>query len=231
VQHIRAITFDLDDTLWPIRPVILRAEAKLRDWLQQHYPRIAGRYSDAAMFALRQQVVVDHPQQCHDFTVLRREVLRRMAVDSGYPGFDVGAAFDVFDRARNEVQLYPDVRPALQKLHRRYRLIAVTNGSASLERTGIADLFDGYVNARMAGAAKPDRAIFDIAIAASGVPAAETLHVGDHPETDISGARAVGLGTAWINREGQAWPEEINQPDITISDLTDLENRLAAVRS
>lgn len=40
----KAILFDLDDTLWPIAPVILQAEQTLHAWLQAHAPRVAERF-------------------------------------------------------------------------------------------------------------------------------------------------------------------------------------------
>ena len=52
-QTIRAVLFDLDDTLWPIVPVILRAEALMHDWLSQHAPKVTERYSIAALRARR----------------------------------------------------------------------------------------------------------------------------------------------------------------------------------
>ena len=47
----------------------------------------------------------------------------------------VDAAFDVFDDARNDLELFPEVRPALESLRKRFVLVAVTNGNANLETT------------------------------------------------------------------------------------------------
>ena len=38
---IKCITFDLDDTLWKIEPVIIEAEINFNNWLKQNYPIIA----------------------------------------------------------------------------------------------------------------------------------------------------------------------------------------------
>eukprot|EP01036_Dinobryon_divergens_P044714 gene44713-59679_t len=46
ISKIRAITLDLDDTLWPIWPTIGRAELALSAWLQQHAPTTASVFSD-----------------------------------------------------------------------------------------------------------------------------------------------------------------------------------------
>ena len=47
------------------------------------------------------------------------------------------ASFAVFDRYRNDLELFPDVRPALEALSQRFTLIAVTNGNANLDTIGI----------------------------------------------------------------------------------------------
>jgi putative hydrolase of the HAD superfamily len=74
----------------------------------------------------------------------------------------------------------------------------------------------------MAGAAKPARPIFDAAVRAGGASAGETLHVGDHPETDVHGARQAGLRTAWVNRNGDEWPDEYESPDIEVHNVGEL---------
>jgi putative hydrolase of the HAD superfamily len=78
------------------------------------------------------------------------------------------------------------------------------------------------VAAAEAGFAKPARPIFDKAIARSGYAPAEILHVGDHPETDIQGARNAGLRTAWINRNGDAWPDDLSAPDAVVTTIPEL---------
>ena len=119
------------------------------------------------------------------------------------------------------------MRPALESLASRYKLVAVTNGNARLERIGIDHLFHAVVSARTAGAAKPARPIFDAAVSAGGAAAHETLHVGDHPEFDVDGARAAGLVAVWLNRNGHEWPDSLEPPDRTIADLSELDEMLA----
>jgi putative hydrolase of the HAD superfamily len=89
-------------------------------------------------------------------------------------------------------------------------------------------LFHGVVTAVDAGAAKPAMPIFEVAIDTAGVAAHEILHVGDHPETDIHGARQAGLRTAWINRNGDDWPEQIDAPDAIVTTMTELRELLEA---
>ena len=226
MKDIRTITIDLDDTLWEIHPVIRRAEQRLRDWLGRHFPRITEMFAPPDIAELRARILEAHADMSHDLTFVRRMVLGEMAAAARYADFRVDEAFAVFEEARNEVEIFPEVRPALQALRERYRLIAVTNGNANLGKIGIDDLFDGHVNAAMAGAAKPDRTIFEVAVGVGGARAGETLHVGDHPFYDVHGAREAGLRTVWVNRNGAAWPDEFMAPDIEVRHVGELRERL-----
>jgi putative hydrolase of the HAD superfamily len=230
VNDIHTITLDLDDTLWDIAPVIRRAESRLREWLAERYPRIVDMHQPEDIAELRAQVVAEFEDQSHDLTFIRQQVLARMGVAAGYGDGFVDEAFAVFDTERNTVELFPEVRPVLESLASRYTLVAVTNGNARLERIGIDHLFHAVVSARTAGAAKPARPIFDAAVSAGGARAHETLHVGDHPEFDVHGARAAGLRTAWLNRNGHEWPVEFEPPEQTITNLRELDELLAVSR-
>ena len=222
VNGIRTITLDLDDTLWELHPVIRRAEQRLYEWLGERYPRITEMFGPLDIREVRSRVVDEHFDRKHDLTFLRRTVLTEIAGAAGYGDFEVDQAFAVFDAVRNDVEVFPEVRPALKALRERYTLISVTNGNADLETIGISDLFEDIVNAAMAGAAKPDRPIFDVAVKVGGASAAETLHVGDHPLYDVHGAKQAGLRTAWVNRDGSVWPAEYEQPDAEVAHVGEL---------
>jgi putative hydrolase of the HAD superfamily len=226
LHRIRAITLDLDNTLWAIDPVIRRAEAMLWEWLGDNYPRISDNFSTEGLLEVRESVMEEHRQKSHDFRFLRKKVLGKIAVDSGYTEELVEPAFAVFDRARNEVDLYPDVMPGLEVLAGDFVLVAVTNGNANLETIGIRHLFHDVVAAAEAGFSKPARPIFDQAVACSGCLPDEILHVGDHPETDVKGAQEAGLRTAWINRNGDTWPDDLPEPDAVVTTIPELQELL-----
>ena len=230
MRDIRCITIDLDDTLWAIHPVIARAEDRLRQWLAEHYPRTVEQFSTAKLMELRADVEREHPERNHNLTFMRREVLRRMSEAAGYGVVLVDAAFEVFDTARNEVDLFPEVIPTLKALREHYGLIALTNGNANLEKIGIGDLFDDVVTAVTAGSAKPDRQIFDAALGAGGSTARETLHVGDDPHTDVVGAHRVGMRTVWVNRHEVDWPTSLDSPDVEVRQIDELLPLLARYR-
>jgi len=228
VHGIRTITIDLDDTLWPIEPVIRRAETRLYAWLAEHYPRITAMFSPESIPAVRAAVVAEHGDRLHDLAFLRRTVLGRMSEAAGYGTGMVDDAYTIFNEERNNVEVFPDVRPALARLGRDFTLVALTNGNANLSRIGLRDMFDGVVSAVTVGTAKPNREIFDRAVRVGGAAAYQTLHVGDHPEHDVQGARGAGLKAIWINRHGKDWPSEFPEPDGVVTDFGRLAKMLCA---
>jgi FMN hydrolase / 5-amino-6-(5-phospho-D-ribitylamino)uracil phosphatase len=218
----RVISLDLDDTLWPVAPVIAAAEAALLDWLKARYPKAARGHSVDSMRAMRARLVAQFPEQSHDLTFLRRRALAAQFAAAGYAESLCDEALEVFLTARNRVEFYADVRPALERLRADYRLFAVSNGNADLHRCGIGDLFDGHVTAIAAGAAKPDARIFAALQEMAGVGAAEVLHVGDDPLADVVGARQAGMQAVWLNRDSRIWPAALAPPSRTISTLAEI---------
>jgi FMN hydrolase / 5-amino-6-(5-phospho-D-ribitylamino)uracil phosphatase len=220
----RVISLDLDDTLWPVAPVIAAAEAALLSWLREHHPRAVLGATIDSMRKLRAGVAERFPQKGHDLTFLRRQALAEMFAAAGYRGGGAAAddAFEIFLSERNRVEFYSDVRPALTRLRAKYRLFALSNGNADLERCGIAELFDGHITASAAGAAKPDARIFSHLLRTAGVPPSEVLHVGDDPLADVVGATQAGMQAIWINRDARTWPEQFAPPARTVTTLADI---------
>ncbi|MES9963871.1 MAG: HAD family hydrolase [Candidatus Sedimenticola sp. 20ELBAFRAG] len=221
-QQIRAISFDLDDTLWDNRPVLIAAEQVVFDWLASNYPRIGEVYDWEALHLMRHALAEERPDLQHDMTRLRKESLSQLATLTGYDESLVEPAFEVFIEARHRVTLFDDVIPALENLRERgFLLGALTNGNASIKRLGIDHLFDFSVSAEEAGAAKPDPRMFEIACKRSGVSSREMVHVGDEPATDIEGARRAGIRAIWMNRTGVNW-QHTAQPDAEVKDMSEL---------
>jgi FMN hydrolase / 5-amino-6-(5-phospho-D-ribitylamino)uracil phosphatase len=216
------LSFDLDDTLWPVVPVITAAEEAMLKWLRECYPRTVSGHSLGSLRALRAAVAERFPQHGHDMTFLRHRALKDLFSAAGHAESLADDALEVFLSARNRVEFYDDVRPALERLRARYRLFALSNGNADLERCGIADLFVGHVAARAAGAAKPDARIFAQLAAAAGVDAARVLHIGDDPVADVVGATQAGMQAAWLNRTAREWPTQLSRPARTITTLAEI---------
>jgi FMN hydrolase / 5-amino-6-(5-phospho-D-ribitylamino)uracil phosphatase len=219
---IRAVAFDLDDTLWDVGPVIHRAEQRLHAWMRQHCPRIVERVSVEEMRAARDRLARSEPHNAHDFTYLRITALAAHARECGYEEALAERAFQVFFAARNEVQPYADVQPALERLRSRYALASLSNGNADLGLIGLAGLFSVSLNARQIGAAKPHPRCFQRLAGDLGLEPPSILYVGDDPLLDVAAARAAGLRTAWMNRGGAPWPTDLQPADLDVADCAQL---------
>ncbi len=224
----RAITLDLDDTLWPVAPAIDRAEAALGQWLAEHAPATAARWPLDARRRLRDQVEAAHPELAHDFSRQRLLSIEHMLADGGEDVALAPAAFEVFFAARCEVELYADTRVGLEWLAARVPLAAISNGNACLQRIGLAHHFAFQLSAREHGCGKPAASIFHEACRRLGVAPADVLHVGDDPRLDVVAAMAAGLRAGWINRHGGVWPRSDCEPDCQFSGLAELAGCVAA---
>ncbi|QNP39717.1 HAD family hydrolase [Lysobacter solisilvae (ex Woo and Kim 2022)] len=228
---VRAITLDLDDTLWPFAPIGARVERVLHDWLEANCPRTAARFPIERMRELRDELNAAHPQLVHDFSAMRRMTLDRAMRLAGDDPVHVEAAFEAFFAERNRVEFYPDALDALQRLAARVPLAALSNGNADLARIGVHDHFAFQLGAREHGAPKPDASIFLAACERLGAAPAQVLHVGDDIEMDVVGAARAGLRTCWLNRDNLEWPHADVRPDLHFASLTALADWLDALHS
>ena len=219
---IAAITFDLDDTLWPCEPVINHAETVYYDWLRKNCPAACEENDMGQLRERRRQLIVDSPELINDVSEWRRRATHELLVHYGGDAGLVDDAFSTFYAARQKVEFYPDVMDALQDLSFHYRLGSLTNGNADLEHIGVDHLFDCALYATLALPAKPAPDMYVQACEELGLSAPSILHVGDNPLTDVEGARRAGFKTAWINRGTMAYPDDIAPADITISNLSEL---------
>ena len=225
---VRAICFDLDNTLWAVEPVLARAERILYEWLGLRYPKIPECFPPGRMLEMRAALLTENPHLAHDLTWLRRETLARAADAVGYKRDIAHEAFALWHAARNEVEPFDEVVPALEKLRGRFRLATLTNGNADLGTIGLAHHFEVSLNAAALGCAKPDPRAYEKLAAALTLKPAEILFVGDEPAADITGPRMVGMQTVWVNRTRAEWPAGLPAADASVTDLQSLVNLLAA---
>ena len=104
-------------------------------------------------------------------------------------------------------EAYADAPGTLAELRARgLPIVCVSNWDFELElvleRVGLRRYLRGTVTSALAGARKPDPAIFETALELAGCAAAEALHVGDSDE-DVEGARAAGIEVLRIDRAGE----------------------------
>jgi putative hydrolase of the HAD superfamily len=231
-MRIKAVLFDLDDTLWPIMPVIRRAEDMLFTWLQAHAPGVASRFTVEGLRERRRRLLEQNPHYRLDLAKLRHAGLTEAFLAAGEDCTKVDLAMAVFSKARNEVIPFDDVMPVLEKLRRRFSLGSVSNGVADLEVIGLSKYFKASLAAHSFGAAKPDAAIFQAACDALGVAPAEAVYVGDDPFLDVEGAQRAGLHAVWMNRAGLEsafnLPEHI-RPDAIFATMHELHQWLDTI--
>lgn len=223
-HNIRLITFDLDDTLWPVAPVIVRAEHRMRDFLDTHAPEVNRRFDREALTELREQLVAAHPELLHDISGLRHRMVETTLVACGYADAAALAegAFAAFIDARHDIEYFEDALDTLEHLSRHYTLAALSNGNASVARLGLDRYFAFHLSAESVGRRKPHPEMFERALQEAGVGADAAVHVGDHADDDIRGAHQVGMATVWVNRSGLPWELDELTPTWEISDLKQL---------
>lgn len=227
-MSIQLVTFDLDDTLWDVSVVMQGAETALREWLGNEAPRL-GPVPIEHLWAIRARLVDATPGLRHRLSELRRRILFHALEEAGYPQTEAAelaeAGFQVFLAARHRIDLFPEVHPTLERLANHYRLAVITNGNADVRRLGLTDYFQFALCAEELGIGKPDPHPFEEALRRAGVPAAQAVHIGDHPSDDIQGARNAGMRAVWFNPQGKPWDGD-EHPDAEIRTLDQLPTLL-----
>jgi putative hydrolase of the HAD superfamily len=192
----RAVFLDALGTLVELEPPWI----SLRD-------RVPAEVSDERLVAaLRAEMDYyrEHAHEGRDEASLAKLRERCAAIVSERLGFEIGVD-ELVDSIR--FSAYPDAVPALAALRERgLRLVTVSNWDCALprvlERCGLDGLLDGTVTSASAGARKPDPAIFAPALELAGCSPDQALHVGDTAEEDVAGARAAGIRSLLIDRDG-----------------------------
>jgi FMN hydrolase / 5-amino-6-(5-phospho-D-ribitylamino)uracil phosphatase len=228
-RPIRAITLDLDDTLWPCEPTFRRAERLAHEWIAQRAPEVAAAWSIERLRERRLAIHAARPELRFDFVTIRRlglqDAFRDVGADDAQSAAIIEGVLDVYTSARNEVELYPEVRGCLERLSTRYRIASLSNGNACLVSIGLDHLFHTSVAAHTHGTGKPDPAVFHMACRELGCAPEEAVHVGDDVDLDVRGARAAGMHAVWLNRASHVWPG--HDAPVTVPNLEAFEHWLA----
>ena len=217
---IKAISFDLDDTLWPILPVILKAEKDTNQWLIDNYPGVEALLKNQEVKKIRDDLISQRSNLVNQLSKLRELTLIELGIRSGYERKEAkimaNESFKVFFSCRNDVKLYEGTEKTLKKLKGKYVLGVITNGNADLKKIGISHYFDFNISAENMNAGKPDPVVFIEALKETGFKAEEICHVGDHPVNDVQGSLSVGMKAIWFNEKKIDWPldEKLNFKEI-----------------
>ena len=202
IGNIKALSFDLDDTLYANAPVIAAAEVAMLTSLQRHKPQLTQ--NDIAYWQLQRQLVaVQNPQLRHDVSQWRL-----VAVEQGLQAQGVShceaqelaeLAVSAFLEARTTIQVTRSTVQLLEQLASRFPLVAITNGNADIQKMGLAHCFQFALRAGPDGRMKPYPDLFETAARRLQLSAQHILHIGDHVRSDVLGALNAGCMAAWLN--------------------------------
>ena len=238
LPRIRALTFDLDDTLWPLASTLQQAEQASWIWLDQHAPRITHQFSLTESAQLRRQLHRDDPNLRHQISKVRIATIKKMALESGYAeekSTKIAAdAFNIFLARRQSVTPYDGVEKILGALSENFLIGAISNGNADIYKTPIGQYFSFALSAEQVNASKPSPIIFNTAIELlcrqtnTPIKAAQVIHIGDSYELDISAAKRCDYKTIWlrVNSDDNTDKEDA---DYIISDITELTQAIEAL--
>jgi YjjG family noncanonical pyrimidine nucleotidase len=223
---VRAVLFDLDDTLFDHRhcarsalSALHAAHAAFQSHPFDDFERLHARLLEE----LHRRVAIGEVA----LDVARQERFRRLFDTLGAAADDETVALaaatyrDGYRRLRQPV---PGAAALLAAVKPHARIGIVSNNlreeqEDKLRHCGLDRDVDVLVVSEDVGISKPDPRIFDIALEQLGVTAGEAVMVGDSWTADIAGARAAGIRAIWFNPTGHAKPE----PDDTVEELRSLE--------
>ena len=235
---IRAIAFDVNGTLINIRTDdhledIFRAAGHFLTYqgidLRRH--QLRDRY-----FELLKQQQRDSPESEPEFDAV---LIWRTIIEENRSDFTRALAPEKVAQlpiflaelyrgiSRRTLKLYPHVRQLLDTVRGTMPMALVTDAQSAwargeLHKVGILEYFDPIVVSGDHGYRKPDRRLFQLAIDAMGVPAQETLYVGNDMHRDIHGAQAAGMQTMLFDSDQGTKKYRDCAPDHRITDYRDL---------
>ncbi|GFD68887.1 HAD-IA family hydrolase [Alteromonas sp. KUL106] len=236
INHIDAMTFDLDDTLYNNDPIIRRAEQALQAHIAQYHPE-AAKLTSQDWLQLKRAAIAKDRRLASDMGQLRRVVLTAALSGTSADKLDVKvnnrgelsdaveACFNCFYDARSNFDLADDVHHVLKALSNKRPLIGITNGNVNAQKIGIEGYFETILHASTTRPMKPAREMFDEAADHLGIAPKHILHVGDNLIKDVKGAINAGYQAAWFacNRQMKLANEPVSVlPHIALDDLNEL---------
>ncbi|MFI3245853.1 MAG: HAD family hydrolase [Ferrimonas sp.] len=236
---LKAIFFDMDETLCGTSVADEQASQKFSDWIKQTYPHIVDeqRFSKRYLAGVYKQLNHEFPQLAAllpDEAHFRCELIRTLLAEQGIhvdePAARVALAY--FDNERMAAfTFFSGVAELLVSLRKRYTLVVITNGPRfsqypKLAAVNMADWVDHIIVGGDEPAEKPAASIFQKALDLAGVPPEQALHIGDSLACDIAGANAMGITSVWVDASGKGKLSDV-LPNHRVRQVTELPEILA----
>jgi HAD superfamily hydrolase (TIGR01549 family) len=218
---VKAVLIDLDDTIFDHSLTCRAAIAAVR----RTRPFLRARSLDELWREYLRRLNETPPDvyaRAISSDRARTDRWRRLAESCGQPLTESGAA-DLSQEYRRRYQEHrravPGAVELVRSLHRRFRVVVVTNNEVreqeeKIRFLGLDRAIDALVISEAVGAAKPDPVIFEAALARGGVSADQATMVGDSWANDVLGALAAGIRPVWFNRFRDPRPDPIPVAEI-----------------
>ncbi|ELA9892954.1 HAD-IA family hydrolase [Vibrio parahaemolyticus] len=235
---LKAIFFDMDETLCGTSQADKAAGQKFAAWIQQTYPQI----SDPQAFLQRylqgvyKKLNAELPQLVAllpDENAFRCGLIQTILAEDGIhiDAEQAQQAQHYFDSARmGAFTFFPGVKEMLTDLRKHYKLVVITNGPIFSQHPKLkATQMDEWVDHIIVGGEEPEEkpaaSIFQKALNLVDVKPEEALHIGDSLAADIAGANNMGILSVWVNATGASNPTEIT-PNFEIRETVELKEIL-----
>jgi putative hydrolase of the HAD superfamily len=220
---LAAVLFDVDFTLAKPGPD-LGPEGYRRMGARYGLELDPARYDEARFTAL--ETLERHPELEHDeeiWILFTERIIRGMG-GKAERAYECATEMTLAWEHAHNFELYEDVLPTLEDLRRRGLLIGLVSNTArdldEFVRHHALDV-DAALSSRAHGRVKPHASIFRAVLELLDVAPGRTAMVGDTPEDDVQGARALGMRAFLLDRDGR-FPDERDR-------LTDLRELPAAL--
>ncbi|MBP2169213.1 putative hydrolase of the HAD superfamily [Erwinia toletana] len=205
LRPIKAITFDLDDTLYDNSEVIRRTTKESHAFLQGYHPALAD-FTPQQYQVLRDKLLQQEPEIYHDVSEWRRRAVAEAMLSIGLPAAEAEkgsrAVMANFAHWRSQIEVPQETHQTLAALAQRVPLVAITNGNAEPHLCGLDSYFKFILRAGPHGRAKPYDDMYQLAAQKLDLPLENILHVGDDLTTDVAGSVRCGMQACWINLRG-----------------------------
>ena len=142
------------------------------------------------------------------------------------------AAAQVYRAATlRKLQLYPGVKEVLRELKHTFKLAALSDGQSAwalpeLRMAGLDEFFAQATVSGDLGFRKPDRRMFDLALAELDLPPEEVIFVGNDMFRDIYGGNCAGLKTVFFRSNQGDWETKRTPPDYIIYNFYELPDAI-----
>jgi HAD superfamily hydrolase (TIGR01549 family) len=242
----RAILFDLFGTVvhFVARvPAIQTAGSQWRaamQWLREaaarDLPQIAFEDLLTVLMRVTEEIVRQRPPDYREVPSRERfrRALRQLGVEAERaPEIAARLSLAHMSHLASMTAVHPGNVRLLAELAPQYRLGLISNFDHGptvrriLTEHGLAQFFSAILISDDFGQRKPHPAIFEAALRALGVTAADALFIGDSVSDDVGGAHNVRLPVAWLNAKREILPPDVPAPDYVIAELTELPLLLA----